>query len=175
MSATNLHRLPTVEVEQVPETVDPEQQAHKVQAASEGVVLADRVPCLGGEYRIRERIGMMPWLMFAHAAKGGLDGNDMDGLAAIYALLKSCIHPDDWPRFEADMIDKQAEDDDLIPVITHTMQIVAARPTKRRSDSPDGPSTTTPPSTAVSSPPTGPPGADQLVPVAHLSQQALRG
>lgn len=170
MSASpNVHKLPFDAVQDV--TRDPEDDAREMQAASEGVVLAETVECMGERYRIGDVVGLMPLMRFAHSAKQGVDSDDLEGLVAIYDMLRDCIHEGDWDRFERDMTRKKAEADDMMPVVTETIEILAARPTRRRSGSSAGPQPTTAMSTAVSSspPPRVPPGAEDLVPVDQLA------
>lgn len=119
-------------------------EAHRIQAAAEGVeIVGDgpKVTFLGDKYRIAEKIGQMPLLKFAAAAEQGLDSSDMAGYAAMYALIRDCIDPTDWGRFERDAMDKKADGDDLFKVVTDVIAIIAARPTRRPVDSSAGPPT----------------------------------
>jgi hypothetical protein len=143
----------------------------RLQAAAEGVVDAETVEFFGEQFRVAERVGLMPMMQFAHAARSGLDSDDMEGLAACYAMIRDCIHPTDWPRFERKAIDERAEGDDIFGLVQRAMEIITARPTRRPSASPDGPQPTSPSSSAVieSSPaPRVPAGAADLVSVADL-------
>ena len=129
---------------------------HELQAAVEGVPVGDRVEFMGGQYRIADRIGLMPLMRFAHAARKGTNAEDLEGLAAIYDMLRDCLDPEDWSRFERDATDKKAEAEQLLEVVSDTIEILAARPTSRPSDSSDGPLPTSPNSTGSSpSPDTG--------------------
>jgi hypothetical protein len=119
----------------------------------EGATVSDRVEMMGRFYRVGEKIGLMPLMRFAHAARKGAEATDMDGLAAIYDMLHDCVHPDDWNRFCDDATELAADGDDLLPVISQTIEILTARPTRRPSDSSGGPSRTSPSSTGSSSSP----------------------
>lgn len=50
-----------------------------------------RVEFLGKEFAIASKIGLMPLMRFAHAAKSGLDSADLEGMAAMYDMLRQCI------------------------------------------------------------------------------------
>jgi hypothetical protein len=100
----------------------------ELQTLVEGVVLSEKVTFLDDVYRIADKVGLMPMMKFAHASSSTqLDTGDMEGLAAIYEMLKDCIHPDDWARFERDAITKKAEADDLLPVVRQTVDMLTAR------------------------------------------------
>lgn len=167
----NVHQLPPrmIEVEQV---IDPDQvaeeQARKMQGMSEGVVMDARVECMGGQYRISDRVGLMPLMRFAHSASQGVDSDDLEGLVAIYDMLRDCIAAEDWSRFERDMTAKKAEADDMMPVVQKTIEILSARPTRQRSDSSSGPQSISPISTDGSFSRV-PAGAEELVPVGQLA------
>ncbi|MUN41401.1 hypothetical protein [Actinomadura litoris] len=183
---SQLQSVPMIEVETVPETEgavppvmfnageDAEAQAHQIQAMSEGVVHGDTVECLGGHYRVADKVGLMPLLKFAHTASMDVDANDMEGLVAIYDMLRDCLHEDDWKRFERDMTVKKAEADEMMTVVQQAIEVINARPTRQPSGSSSGPPTTGAPSTATSSSPPAPrarPGMDDtLVPVGRLAE-----
>lgn len=88
----------------------------------------------------------MPLMRFAHLAQKGIDSNDMDGLVAIYDLLRAVIADEDWRRFEEHASVTRADGDDLLAVVKQAMALISERPTVRPSDSSDGP-----PATNVSS------------------------
>lgn len=65
-----------------------------VQATVEGAaVQAETITFLGRDFRIADKVGLMPLLAFANASKAGLRTEDLDGLAAMYAMIRDCIHP----------------------------------------------------------------------------------
>lgn len=152
--------------------VHPIATAHDMQAAVEGVPVGDRVEFMGSTYRIADKVGLMPLIRFARAARRGTDAADMEGLAAIGDMLEDCIDPEDWPRFEADATLHKADDTDLLPVVQQTIELLTARPTRRPSGSSDGPSTTSPSSTGSSPSPDSPDGAVELVSVDELVRRA---
>jgi len=183
--------------------VDPV-STHDVQLASEGVVEFDdtnSIEFMGKRFGLAESIGLMPLLKFAHAAKQGLTSDDMEGLEAMYLLIRSCLDrsqtqavdpqtqeplfddagapvwdgPSQWDLFEAHAIEVNADGDDLSGFINQAVQVVAARPRKPRGDSSASSRPTSPSSKASSSSPgirPTPPGFENLTPVGSLGQQA---
>jgi hypothetical protein len=109
------------------------------------------VEFFGEQFRIADRIGLMPMMRFAKAAKAGVDSNDLDGLAAMYDLLEQCLADDEWARFERHADRHRADGDELMEVVSKVFEVLSERPTRRPSDSSDGPSTTSPSSTDASS------------------------
>lgn len=126
-----------------PETVD------ELQAAVEGVPVVDQITFMGDTYRITDKVGLMPLMKFAHSTVNA-DVDDLQSLADVYVMIRDCIDPADWDRFERDAIDKKAEGDDLLAVVTQTIAIRTARPTRRPSDSSAGPPSTSASSTGSS-------------------------
>lgn len=161
---------------------------HQIQAASEGVeVLADdTVEFMGDRFRMSNRVGLMPLMKFAITAKQGVNSDDLEGLAAMYALIRDCIDttkpqvqaidpesglprfddhgqpvtedagPSEWDRFERHAIEQKAEADDLFGVVTAVIQRLSARPTRRPGDSSAGPQSTSGSSKAISFTPPDP-------------------
>lgn len=123
---------------------------HEVQAAVEGAALpageivggGRKVEFMGAEFRMADRVGLMPLLKFAHASAQGLDSNDMEGMAALYAMVRDCIDGDEWVRFERHAIDTKAEADDLMGAVTQVIEALSARPTAPPGDSSAGRRTT---------------------------------
>lgn len=136
------------------------------------------VEFLGAEFAIADKVGLMPLLRFAHAAKSGLDSADMDGMAALYDMLQQCIadepvlvrsdgqpvdSPADmdeegeakmlggWREFERHATQAKADDEDLIGVVQRVMTLLSERPTTQPSDSSGGQLSTAPTSGAASS------------------------
>ena len=104
---------------------------------------ADSVAVLtfeGKPFKVAPKVGLMPLMKFAKLAKQGVDASDMDGLAAIYDLLRSVIADEDWDRFEDHAALVRADGDDLMAVVSQAVEVISQRPTARPSDSSDGPS-----------------------------------
>jgi hypothetical protein len=129
---------------------------------NEGVVVAsgDTIEMMGKNFRVADKVGLMPLLKFASASD--MSTTDPRALSAIYDMLKDCIHPGtpgcgscstcqsgeehncksfdpgDWGLFERHAIDTKAEADDLIPVVSQVMEIISGRPTRPRDGSSAG-------------------------------------
>lgn len=147
--------------------------AHELQALSEGVVVdPGRLEFLGESFRLGDAVGLMPLMKFAHAANSGLDSSDMDGLAALYALIRDTVHADDWARFERHAIDRHADGDDLMGFVSKAIEAISARPSRRRSVSSDGSPRTSESSTVSSSVKPAPAGAAELMSVDELLRRA---
>jgi hypothetical protein len=146
-----------------PHIVPDDVTSQDVQAAVEGAPVADdtnSIEFLGKRFRLAENIGLMPLLAFANASKGGLDSDDMEGMAAMYAVIRDTVDqtrvqkldadgkeefdeagepvwdgPSDWQRFERHAIDEKADGEELMGFIRDAMGVIAARPRKRRGTS----------------------------------------
>lgn len=106
----------------------------------------------GERFRVREQgVSLLALMKFATVAKRGKTSDDMEGLAALYALLQSCVHPDDWQAFEDHANATGAQGEDLMGVVRDAVQALGARPTQLPSGSPGGQSTTGTSSAAGSS------------------------
>lgn len=169
---------------------------HEVQAAAEGVpVDDDHIEFMGQRFRLAESVGLMPLMRFAMTAKKGVQSDDLEGLAAMYAMIKDCIDttrpqkpvldehgqpvikdgqpvteddgPSEWDRFEQHACDTKADADDIFKVVTEAIQRLSARPTRRPAVSSAGPQTTSATSRAISSS-RAPDGAGELVDIQDL-------
>jgi len=134
--------------------------AADIQAAVEGVPVGNRIEFMGEHYRIADKVGLMPLMRFAYAARKGTDADDMEGLAAIYDMLRDCLDPADWIRFQDDATAKKADGDQLVAVVSQTIEVLTARPTEPPSDSSPGRSSTSTRSTGSSSSLDTPTGTD---------------
>lgn len=131
---------------QTPEVVN----THTVQAQVEGATVdgddvvggGQRIDFMGESFRMAQSIGLMPLIRFAHSAKKGMSSDDMEGLAAMYAMIRDCIDPADFPRFEEHATVMKAEADELFELVGNVIEVLAARPTKRPGGSSAGPETT---------------------------------
>ena len=133
-----------------------------------------RVDLLGKSYAVADKVGAMPLLRFAHLAKKGVDSMDLEGLDAVYTMLRSVFTDEAWSEFEQDASAARLDGDDLLAVVQKAIELIAARPTGLPSESPAGQSTTGPNSTAPS-------GFAEykrslgLVPVADVAMGGLAG
>lgn len=79
-----------------PGQVEPEAEADTqiVQGLVEGAEVLDdtnSIEFFGERFRLRENIALMPLMRFAAASKKGLDSDDLEGLAAMYTMLRGII------------------------------------------------------------------------------------
>lgn len=130
--------------------------SHELQAKVEGVPVVpdDKVELKGKLFRRADKIGMMPLLRFAHVSAKGIDSSDMEGLAAIYDMVKDAIDAEDWAEFQQHATDTKAEADDLLGIVKQVIEGLAQGRTGSQSDSSPGRPTTSEKSKA-SSPRTG--------------------
>jgi hypothetical protein len=118
----------------------------------DGAELVVTVEFLGKRFPVREQgVSLLALMKFATIAKRGKTSEDMEGLAALYALLQSCIDPAEWQAFEDHANDTGADGEQLMKVVTDAITAAAARPTQLPSGSPGGQSTTGPSSAGGSS------------------------
>lgn len=92
----------------------------------------------GVQFELADKIGLMPLMRFAHIARSGVDSDDMEGLDAMYTLLRQCFTDEAWPRFEDVSSKNAAQGDELFAVVTEAISAMTERPTGRPSDSSDG-------------------------------------
>ncbi len=92
----------------------------------------------GARFAVPPKVALMPLLRFAHMARQGVDADEMEGMDAIYAVLRACIADEDWARFEDHASLVRADMDDLLKVVGQCIELVSGRPTSEPSDSSDG-------------------------------------
>jgi hypothetical protein len=152
----SVQELPQIEVIQVPETPEPskadqaEADATDIQAMSEGVKKTGKTfEFMGKEFRLAEKVGLMPLMRFAHMASTGMDTDDdfMVAMATIYEMIQDVIHEDQWAAFQQHAIKTKAGEEDLLGVVHQAIEIMTARPTKSDSDSSHSAPQSTQPST----------------------------
>lgn len=90
------------------------------------------------KFRIDSSVGSMPLLEFSHAAKSGLDSEELDGQAAMYSLIKDCIYPEDWDRFRDCVTKYKLKNDAIFRITTTIWSALANRPLENGLNSPDG-------------------------------------
>ena len=169
----------------------------QLQAASEGELQNQdgTIEFLGKRFRLADNIGLMPLLMFANSAKSGMDSDDMDGMAAMYALIRDTVDqtrvqqtdaddklvfdgdgdpvwagPSDWQRFERHCVEEKADGEDLMGFIKDAMGVISARPRKRRGTSAKSSPQTSANSKGSSSSLGTPPPPDGFVPISQLGR-----
>jgi hypothetical protein len=104
-----------------------DQTAEAVEGKVIGQKEYDEVSLQGEKFRIREKVGHMA--MFKWSAAAEMSTDDPRALGAIYAMLRSVIHKEDWPKFEEHALDTDADAEELLDVITTALEIVGGRPT----------------------------------------------
>lgn len=125
--------------------------------------MSEVIEFCGEEFRVGEKVGMMPMMRFARVGKreqerlrsgGQQTATDaMEAMDAALTLLEQCVHPDDWDRFERVTTEHHVGQEEYMRFAGRVMSLLASRPTGRSSDSSDGPLITEPSSTVVSSSP----------------------
>jgi len=147
------------------ELIATEVQASTDRELSGEVINPDRLVTLAGrEFRVAEKVGLMPLLKFSHAAE--LRANDSRAYVAMYQILhdvimeaedpcgecpgckeagkdasaRDCAYADegDWEKFENWAVDCKAEADELFEVVEQAIKLISARPTESRSSSSAG-------------------------------------
>ncbi len=142
------------------------------------IISPSRVITLAGEdFRVAEKVGLMPLLKFSHAAN--LRSDDEKAYAAMYEILRDVILEDeepcgkcpgckaaapdpvaadcafadegDWERFQQHAVDSKADADQLLDVVSQAIKLISARPTESPSGSSNGRRDTSRKSTAVRS------------------------
>jgi hypothetical protein len=148
----------------------PERDAIVVQAggdielAGEVIAPGETVSLAGRDFRVAEKVGLMPLLKFSHAAN--LSTSDERAYVAMYQILRDVIkaadHPcgncegcktvegreatardcmvadkGDWDSFEEWAVDCKADADELLDVVSEAIKVISARPTVSPSGSSD--------------------------------------
>lgn len=118
----------------------------------------------GREFRVAEKVGLMPLLKFSHAAN--LRANDDRAYSAMYAMLRDVIYEGDqpcgrcagckgaagdpvtrdcekadqgdWEKFEDWATVSKADEDELFDVVSQAVKIITARPTELPASSSTG-------------------------------------
>lgn len=111
------------------------------------------VEFFGESFTLSDKVGLMPLLRFAHAARQGVDGGSLEGMAAMYDLLAQCFAPEDWERFQDVATRERASEEELTEVVRKAIEFISERPTQRPTESSGGPSSTGATSAADSSSP----------------------
>jgi hypothetical protein len=97
--------------------------------AVSGTAVAARTITLNGKkFRIADKVGLMPLLKFS--AFSDMTTSDSRALGAMYAMLRDCIHADDWRAFEDHATDSKADAEELLDVISTAIELISGRPTE---------------------------------------------
>jgi hypothetical protein len=129
------------------------QTAKIAQSAAEGAAPPDdTVGFRGKEYKISDSVSLFALMRFARAAESGISVMDFRALAALHAFLQDCFSPEDWGRFQEDMIETRENSvEELLDVATKVVEKLTSRPTPPPSASSNGQSASSAGSTDGSS------------------------
>lgn len=105
------------------------------------------VEFFGEAFLAPERINTRRLLRFSAMADRGLDTDDTAGMAALDGLIDQCLRPEDIDRFDEVCDRERPSAEELMEFVAKMMTAITDRPTRRPSDSSDGPSTIEPKST----------------------------
>lgn len=119
--------LAAVQLSQVEEEAKAEVVEGKV--VEEDGKTYDYVELKGEKFRLREKVGAMA--MFKWSAASEMSSDDPRALGAIYAMIKSVILKEDWPKFEDHAMDTDADAEELLDVVSKGLEIISGRPTSQ--------------------------------------------
>jgi hypothetical protein len=144
-----------LDVEYVPDT-GPAPASTPVEPAA--VQFVATVELRGTPFRVRDEgvslLALMKFATIGDRAQKNPDGvSEMQAMSALYTLLRSCIHEEEWDAFEDHANQVGAGIEELQRVVADAQQAHAKRPTQLPSGSPGGQPPTAPSSAAGSSPP----------------------
>jgi len=106
--------------------------------------MAGTVEFFGETLALAESVSEIALMEFAEAADSGGDGDTMEGRAAMFRLVKSCVADDDVKRFLTVARKNRATSAELLEVLKAAFTQVTERPTGLPADSSDGQPTTAP-------------------------------
>lgn len=142
--------------------------------ATDVVAATDVITLLDKPFKVAPKLGLMPLLRFAHLSSKGVTADDMEGLAAMYSLLRGVIADEDWDAFQEHAEAVRADENDLLEAVRGAIDVMTARPTVRPSDSsPGSQPTETSMSEASSAPESSTPPSDTSSVVARRSISPL--
>ncbi len=141
----------------------------------------DTFTLCGVQFAASADVDAVAVLEYGEVAAQGVEAEDVAGMAAILALLRSAVEESEWPRFRATVRKHRPSVEVLMELATAVVQRETGRPTQRPADSSAGPSTTGETSKAPSSSeaPLSPIQRDprilELVPVDKAALDVLAG
>lgn len=140
------------------------QRATDPELSGEIISPARTITLAGEDFRIAEKVGLMPLLKFSHAAN--LRADDERALSAMYEILRDVIleaedpcgscpgckaagvdataadcavaDEGDWERFQQHAVDCKADAEELLDVVSQAIKLISARPTESRDGSSAG-------------------------------------
>lgn len=90
------------------------------------------VEFMGETFRLADRIGTFALLKFQRY----MNTADPRAMEAVYQILETSIHEDDWQRFEDLAIAARATDEDLVPVIWAAREVLMLEVAQRQPSRP---------------------------------------
>lgn len=119
--------------------------------STSGVRVAPVSEFFGETFDLPERFNMRLFTRFGTLAQKGMDSSDIESVAMIDRLIDQSVRPEDVARFD-EVCDRERPDfEELMEFVMGVVAEVTERPTKRPSDSSDGPTSTKDSSSDVSS------------------------
>jgi len=97
----------------------------------------------GEKFKLADEVNEFAVMAYADGAEN-IEADSMAGMAAVYRLLQSSIHEDDWARFKQTAFKNRANAETLMPIIGAVFEQATDRPTGRPADSSAGPTSTPP-------------------------------
>lgn len=92
-------------------------------AGEEADPAADRkFEFMGETFRFADKIAAYPILKFQRYSATA----DDRAMAALFQIIESSVHPDDWARFEDAALVTAADDQDLMDVVNAAVELMAA-------------------------------------------------
>jgi hypothetical protein len=99
---------------------------------------ADTLTFYGQTFHVAASVGAIPLMRFAHSARSGVGTGDLDGLSAMYDMIRDCLAPGEFDRFEQVAVEHKADGDVILEVCRAVYEALAGRPTEQPSPSSAG-------------------------------------
>lgn len=88
---------------------------------------------LSEDFQLAQDVGIMPLMEWA--ASSDVDVSSVDGLRAVFYVLKDVVHEDEWAQFRKYARDNKVESVDLLNFANASLEALAGRPTEESSGS----------------------------------------
>lgn len=88
---------------------------------------------LSEDFLLAQDVGIMPLMEWA--ASSDVDVSSVDGLRAVFYVLKDVVHEDEWAQFRKYARDNKVESVDLLNFANASLEALAGRPTEESSGS----------------------------------------
>lgn len=97
----------------------------------------------GETFTVAQHVGALPLMRFAAAARTGAGSDDLAGLSAMYDMIRDCLAPGDFERFDSVATANKADGATILAVCSAVYEALAGRPTTPQSTSSAGQRPTT--------------------------------